>query len=47
MGSEQQAARAPDPMDARREIVSVAGLACLIVLLSLMLAQWMAGHPFD
>jgi hypothetical protein len=27
--------------------VSVAGLACLIVLLSLMLAQWMAGHPFD
>jgi hypothetical protein len=30
-----------------REIVSVAGLACLIVLLSLMLAQWMAGHPFD
>jgi hypothetical protein len=31
----------------RREIVSAAGLVCLIVLLSLMLAQWMAGHPFD
>jgi hypothetical protein len=24
-----------------------AGLGCLISLLSLMLAQWLAGHPFD
>jgi hypothetical protein len=31
----------------RWEIMSAAGLACLISLLSLMLAQWLAGHPFD
>ena len=29
----------------RREIVSVAGLACLLAILSLVLAEWLAGHP--
>ena len=31
----------------RREIVSIVGLACLISLLALMLARWLAGHPFE
>jgi hypothetical protein len=31
----------------RREIVSVASLGCLISLLSLVLANWLATHPFD
>jgi hypothetical protein len=31
----------------RGEILSAAGLGCLISLLSLVLAQWLAGHPFD
>jgi len=31
----------------RREILSAAALGCLISLLSLMLAQWLAGNPFD
>ncbi len=31
----------------RWEIVSVTGLGCLVSLLSLMLAHWLAGHPFD
>ena len=31
----------------RWEIVSVAGLGCLVSLLSLVLAQWLATHPFD
>jgi hypothetical protein len=31
----------------RLEIASAAGLGCLISLLSLVLAQWLAGHPFD
>ena len=31
----------------RREIMSAAGLVCLISFLILMLALWLAGHPFD
>ena len=31
----------------RREIVSVTVLGCLISLLCLVLAHWLAGHPFD
>jgi hypothetical protein len=31
----------------RWEIVSAAGLGCLISLLCLVLAHWLAGHPFD
>ncbi len=29
------------------EIVSAAGLGCLLSLLSLALAHWLATHPFD
>ena len=29
------------------EIVSVAGLGCLLCLLILVLAKWLAVHPFD
>jgi hypothetical protein len=31
----------------RREIVSAAGLGCLMSLLCLVLAHWLATHPFD
>jgi hypothetical protein len=31
----------------RWEIASAAGLGCLISLLCLVLAHWLAGHPFD
>jgi len=31
----------------RREIMSAAGLACLFSFLILMLALWLARHPFD
>jgi hypothetical protein len=31
----------------RREIMSAAGLVCLISFLILMLALWLAEHPFD
>jgi hypothetical protein len=31
----------------RWEIVSIAILGCLLFLLSLFLARWLAGHPFD
>jgi hypothetical protein len=31
----------------RWEIVSVAALSCLMSALCLMLAQWLAAHPFD
>jgi hypothetical protein len=31
----------------RWEIATIAGLGCLISLLTMVLAQWFANHPFD
>jgi hypothetical protein len=31
----------------RWEIASIAGLGCLVSVLSMVLAQWLASHPFD
>ena len=31
----------------RWEIATIAGLGCLVSLLTMVLAQWLAAHPFD